>query len=385
MLVRLKKTDDEKVKIILESDKTSTELSREINIPPSTIRNIRSANGVFRKNKFINPPIDEFVKIYDELKSSRKVAEYYGTNHKTILEYAKSIGYKTQTTKLLTLDEENKIANSYFEKTAHELAQEYHVSESKIEQIWGEYNLKGKTRRIFYLNENYFNVIDTPAKAYFLGWIGADGCIHHPNDNRQDIIRMSLQHGDIKILELMKRELNYKKPISVIETTQGKYVSLDISSNIMSKDLNKIGFSYRKTYSNTIADIEETFMSHFIRGYFEGDGSFIYSKPNVSISGYEYNLLKIKKYLETKNIYSTFIEDKRQYTKTNTGRFGSLRLSNKTDVYCFLNLIYDNCGDFYLDRKYYKFKEFTKNIETSDKIKDKQIITYYKYAVQKVG
>ena len=63
-------------------------------------------------------------------------------------------------------------------------------------------------------DENYFENIDTPAKAYFLGLMYADGYISHTNYIRKDgtiricyIMSISLQEKDKTILEKFREEL----------------------------------------------------------------------------------------------------------------------------------------------------------------------------------
>ena len=57
-------------------------------------------------------------------------------------------------------------------------------------------------------NENYFSEIDTPEKAYFLGMIITDGCVH------ENVLSMSLQESDEYILEFLKKELKSNKKIT---------------------------------------------------------------------------------------------------------------------------------------------------------------------------
>lgn len=51
----------------------------------------------------------DFITQYNKLKSSRKMAEYYGCSKGVILKYAKEIGYNVEQNKL------NKIANQPYE------------------------------------------------------------------------------------------------------------------------------------------------------------------------------------------------------------------------------------------------------------------------------
>ena len=133
-------------------------------------------------------------------------------------------------------------------------------------------------------------------------------------------------------------------------------------------------------------NIDDKFFNHLIRGYLDGDGTIgdlgIFSDPNISIVGFESNMIKIKEYLERKNIFSSITIDKRKYNIGDTGNFVNLCLSNKTSKYCFLKLIYKDCEDVYMDRKYENSMKYINYIETSNEIRDKQIVIYYKYAVQ---
>lgn len=57
---------------------------------------------------------------------------------------------------------------------------------------------------------DYFNVIDTEKKAYFLGFIYADGCIYkRQKGNSLEIsLNISIQSKDKEILEELEKELN---------------------------------------------------------------------------------------------------------------------------------------------------------------------------------
>lgn len=364
---------------------SSTILSEKLNIPASTIRAYRNKNGVSVREQFA-PSYEEFIQLYDELKSSRKVAKYYGTNKTTILRYAKNIGYDTTYKKILTQEQEEVILQNYHNCTAKELAEKFNVSQSKITQIWRQHGLIGKENRVYKINnQKYFNIITSVDQAYFLGFIGSDGCVYHSNYNKQDILRISIQKEDVKILELFKQCLETDKPIY---TTKEKYASLEISSQQIFDDLCALNLKPRKTYSNTIANIDDNLMPHLIRGYFDGDGTIrrsAQSDVEISISGYYNNMEKIQSFLEKHNIFSTFIEDKRKYHDAETGIFGQLIIPNRYAKYAFLKLIYTECGEYYLDRKHKIAFEFINYIESSEQIRDKQIKIYYDYAVQKVS
>ena len=365
---------------------SSTILSRELDVPASTIRAYRNKHGVFTKEVF-NPPADEFIEKYTNRKSTKSLASFYNVDHHVITKYAKKLGVYVEPKKLLDENQIQEIIDCYETNTSAELASKYHVSQSRITQIWTKAKLNGKPPRSYHYNEHYFENIDSYDKAYFLGFIGSDGCVFYPKDTRQSIVKICIQKQDIKILELFKEKLNSDKPIYV-----GDYATFEVSSDIMANDLYNLGLSNRKTYDNCIANIDDKFMPHLLRGYFDGDGhvsniedSKWAADVRVQITGYEKNMKKIQDYLNKKNIFTSFVEDKRKYNSTTNDKFGNLVFTNHNSKYCFLKLIYENKQDCYMDRKYKYALNFFDFIENSDDIINKQVVTYYKYAVCGVG
>src|SRR5438105_237351 len=57
------------------------------------------------------------------------------------------------------------------------LGKKYGIDRRTVSRILRMYGL-GKLQKRYKVNENYFKVIDTEEKAYWLGFITADGCIH---------------------------------------------------------------------------------------------------------------------------------------------------------------------------------------------------------------
>ena len=97
--------------------------------------------------KIINWGTDEeFIKKYEELKSSRKMGEFYNCDKTSVLNHAKKIGYDTKSNKQYKLSEEDKqiILQNYNIKTSVQLAKEFKVSRGMITKIWYDNNLIGK-------------------------------------------------------------------------------------------------------------------------------------------------------------------------------------------------------------------------------------------------
>lgn len=219
-----------------------------------------------------------------------------------------------------------------------------------------EYPLKDFNKKHTY-NENYFEIINTEAKAYFLGFIFADGniFIRKRKYRVEKSFRINLAEEDKHILESLKKELNHsaklffiegKKFISPINNKEYKrknQYALYISSSVFVQHLINLGLGNRKTYmSLSIPNIPDTLMRHFIRGYFDGDG--------CSHGKFIYFTSKTKSLLEE---LQTYFRNKFNLP------FGTIRKTNR-DVYIwsfcteksvFLNYLYQN-SNYYLHRKY---------------------------------
>jgi hypothetical protein len=115
------------------------------------------------------------------------------------------------------------------------------------------------------INEDYFDIIDTPEKAYVVGFLFADG------GNLGSGVYMTLQTQDRGILEQIRSCLQSETPLR--ELQNGKYCRLDIIGVQMAKRLGELGIEPRKTFKIRFPSwLSPELHSHFIRGYFDGDG-----------------------------------------------------------------------------------------------------------------
>jgi len=159
----------------------------------------------------------------------------------------------------------------------------------------------GRTKYIF--DESYFFKIDDEIKAYWLGFMVADG---HVSKNRI-IIQLSAKDRDLlkKFADLFSiplTEINRKMPDSGgIQST----VRIQLNSKRMADDLCNKGLTPRKTYDldlTVFKHIPKRLMHHFIKGIFDGDGSIDATGPGryrFLICGYrEIFLSKIRDILE---------------------------------------------------------------------------------------
>ncbi|HEY5587376.1 MAG TPA: hypothetical protein VIK86_00310 [Candidatus Paceibacterota bacterium] len=144
-------------------------------------------------------------------------------------------------------------------------------------------------RRVYNLNEHYFKEIDTEDKAYFLGLLAADGNM----SDKHNTVEISLQEEDGYILEKFREFLRYDKPNELVnkinsKTSKKNQIRVGIYSGIIKEDLQKWKLTPRKSISLEFSNnIPKNMISHYIRGYFDGDGC-VYAHPRL-VSNIEVN------------------------------------------------------------------------------------------------
>lgn len=155
-----------------------------------------------------------------------------------------------------------------------DLAKKYSITRPTVRAYAKRIGLhKGNTKRLkkHTLNTEYFDVIDTEAKAYSLGFIYADGC------NTRNGLQIGIQEEDKEILDFIKSEMNISNDLRYIKPYKSHWKpkwELCVKSIELSQKLTNVGCPPAKSLILKFPTfIPDTLMPHFIRGYFDGDGS----------------------------------------------------------------------------------------------------------------
>ena len=196
---------------------------------------------------------------------------------------------------------------------------------------------------------DFFKNIDSGEKAYWLGYITADGYI------TKNGYRLRLVSKDKEIIEKFQKSLKSTHPISYHETydkrTQKIYKSWYIQMNgkLLVEHLNKLGVFNKKSNNCEFPNIDEKFYSDYIRGLFDGDGSVFYKRISLgcSLIATEDILFFIQKFLCKK--FGIF-KSKLMIVKDNIKK---LCIYKNKDIKIFLDYIYKNSKEnIRLSRKY---------------------------------
>jgi hypothetical protein len=180
----------------------------------------------------------------------------------------------------LTPEREKDIIDKYKEGLSTKDIGEIYGFNRKVIAKWLKLNnVKIRKNGRGKINENYFEIIDTEEKAYFLGFILADGCIYAANypSRPSSSLNLEIHEKDKYILEKLKSELQVNKKICTRKAK--KCCHIRFSSNKLCQDLSKYDIVPHKTFKAKIPKlnlIPDSLKHHFFRGLFDGDGC-IYS------------------------------------------------------------------------------------------------------------
>ena len=169
--------------------------------------------------------------------------------------------------------------------SAEQLEQDLGISAVTIRKIirrFGNIRTLSHSMRLYSVNEDYFEVIDTPEKAYWLGLLSADGHI----TKELDRVIISLKEEDGYLLQQFMDDIEYT---GVLELDLSKKSKIDgrllpqkrvrINSRKMAEDLSKWGCSTNKTKELSFPHwMEFSLRPHFARGFIDGDGWVIHRR-----------------------------------------------------------------------------------------------------------
>ena len=269
--------------------------------------------------------------------------------------------------KKLSDDQVLEVISSYkCGESAKVIGDRYGITPTSVYGLLKRRNIPRRTyseaSRKYSLNESYFDMIDSQNKAYFLGFIMADGY----NNEKRNVIEVSTSPIDIEILNKLNKEVNSSKPIRFIESNGIRSCRLDLCSHQLSVSLAALGCGQAKTFTIQFPDIDVDLRRHFIRGYFDGDGCISYSYINkgnmfgnilngvVTLVGTTSLCTSVKKYIKSNLGINSMIRCRHPEHDNN---IRTLQISGNQQVIKFMEFLYKD-ANLYLSRKRSKFFDF---------------------------
>lgn len=252
------------------------------------------------------------------------------------------------------LSEELERGNSYIQ-----LAKIFDINPDTLANLAKENNIHKDNRRKYTINEHYFDIIDSKEKAYWLGFLAADGYV----DQNRGIIDISLQEEDKSHIQRFLKAIGSnkmpKERHSYFNNKDHKCYGVVVNSKIMTQRLLHYGLYANKSltlsrpYSETIP---RCWIKYWILGYFDGDGCLSIWNSKGSV---RYKM----GFLGTKDVID-FIQEFFGTNKT-------VRLAHNckaTYQFTYTETLTKQCLDYFyrdldvlefcLQRKYQKYKQY---------------------------
>ena len=229
----------------------------------------------------------------------------------------------------------------------------------------------------YYYNKDYFAKIDSCQKAYWLGFISADGYINR-NYKNEKLKSMSLELGlcdkdvghIIKFRDCIETNVPIKKRDILFNGNTYPSDRIVICCTKMCYDLTNLGCTPNKSFTlrfPTKDQVPETFQRDWLRGYFDGNG-FIHFKDERNkslivsgVSGTETILRDIINNL----MQNEAVNKTPRLTKDKRSNSCSFFIYGKDNNYDFLSYLYSG-SDMYLDRKHDSYLEFVSAFDKDD-------------------
>lgn len=251
------------------------------------------------------------------------------------------------------------------------ICQKYNINSSTIYYILKRNNLKDKGGKTYKLNENaMFNKIDCWEKAYFLGWIYSDGCLH---GNGLSVI-LNLGKKDQCILNYFNNFF-FNGTRKIYTRKSNGTVSLVISDRLFYKQLESLDLFPNKSLTIKFPHkhLLEEYIRPFMQGLFEGNGCISISLNKTNCVSKKYTF----KYSGNEDMCEGFRLIISKYTgielskpkKSKVANCYSIATAHSLKIKKIAEWLYEG-SQFKLERKFDKFPVEEYSVRKKTKLKD---------------
>lgn len=245
-----------------------------------------------------------------------------------------------------------------------EIERQFNASRPTVSKFLTEKGIKttiGNHYRKYFHDFDFFETINTEEKAYWLGFMYADGYIVN-NENRygEDAFGITLAEDSIDSIEKFKTSLKATNPIHYDDSKKigQRQVKLVMHSQKTVDDLIDKGVVKQKSLIlQPPKKVPKEFIRHFIRGFFDGDGSLVkYEQKNCEYTAFQINFTTTyemaKWLLDVFQMGNIFPEKRKESTWYYT-------VGGNQQVLRICHYMYDD-AIIWMDRKYERYQELLK-------------------------
>lgn len=308
-----------------------------------TIKFSNQVELTFEQKKYI---IDNYSKMKNKdicnfLNIDEKQLRGYASNRKLLKDF--NVAYKN---------------DGYFDKCLLKNTNDYIKICNENEPLIDENKLYKSNHSKYTVNQNYFEKIDNEWKAYWLGFLYADGCIVKQTEKgkKKNSLSVCLSVKDEEHIEKFSKSIQSNAPIKVKKTNYKNCycAKIIINNKKICEDLINLGCVPRKSLILTFPDtkkVPKELIRHFIRGYFDGDGCIHINKEKKNI---RINFIGTLSFLTELQLILEEECDFRRVKIQKKGKAYSLQYGYMRGIENFYNYLYKN-SNIVLNRKFEEF------------------------------
>ena len=323
--------------------------------------------------KYLNINPDDVANMYQQSGMTLKeIGEHYGcssVNVQYILNKKCCIWTEGQKKKIWYCKQQNKslkknlnlkkeiLENMYYKlnMSLDDIGGYYGCSRVNIYQLFEKFQIqlrsKSESRELTYtkgkikVNRIYDRDLFktwSPKMAYILGLIYTDGNIMFHKGKNKTYKRFSFSQTDPQFFNKVCELLSFSGKTYINKKNNCKTIM--ISNNDMVEDLERLGLYPNKSLTLKFPDVPTEYLSHFIRGIFDGDGCKSGKKVIITSASKDF-IFPLSKALLNIGIYN----------KVYSYKYHTLIIGRKIEILNFYNFIYKDKEDMYFEKKYNKF------------------------------
>jgi hypothetical protein len=309
--------------------------------------------------KLEDDQLQEIIKAYQDGMTPTAIAEKFDIHKGSVRRIMRKNGIGP---KVKRIDEQTAkfIVSEYTSgRASTSIAEELKIDGSTVCRILKRNGIEIRpaevNKRTYNIEQDYFETIDTEDKAYFLGFLYADGCLYDDSN----CIKIEIHPKDRDILERFSQAIyGFVKIELSIDKDKKESIRTCVYSKKMKSDLVALGCAPNKSFTITFPSdlfVPDNLIWHFTRGYFDGDGCISIPNPKRPIVDFSSSALFIQgliPFLEKHGIKC----GKCNLNKENN-LSGNVQLNGFDNINNIYHLMYDN-ATIYLKRKFDIFTDF---------------------------
>lgn len=251
--------------------------------------------------RIFNESEKEFVIKNYHCMTNKQIVDVIGHTERQVRGYANGAGLKKEYLPDRLTDSQKAYIHEWYNVIdTGSIAKEVGLTTKQVND-YGYKNIGKRNIERYCVNEEYFKVIDTEQKAYWLGFLYADGCVTE-NNSRGYIKAMTMELGlsikDVTHLDKFNNSTssNYTIKRKTVTLNGNKYEAcrVTICNTNFCKFLISKGCTPRKSLSLIFPNediVPKSLIRHFIRGYFDGDGCVCYASDKAKSKHYIYGFV----------------------------------------------------------------------------------------------